>query len=178
MSNALMPITCQPPPGTHTFRKWLDGESGLPIARILQSAFVVSASAATHSCSGMPHASSRMTSTYRAWMPWNALSSWSAGFRPKATSSSSMCHSVWFTRPASLPRRWVRRMYRHRIARTCAKVGAEVTTKASPGGCVSSHQEATRLAVWDFPAPWQDRTAVRRWSRTLSMISRCFDHTI
>src|SRR5690606_13902178 len=32
-------------------------------------------------------------------------------------------------------------------------------------------------ATWDLPTPWPLRTAVRRLSRTDSMISRCFDHT-
>src|SRR5688500_10397240 len=31
--------------------------------------------------------------------------------------------------------------------------------------------------MWDFPTPWQDRTAVRRWSRIAVRISSCLDHT-
>jgi hypothetical protein len=80
-SNAEMRILCQSDSGRQTSRKCVPGLSGLPIARMRHDGFVVSASAATHSCSGMPHASSRMTRT-SPWMPWNADWSVSAGLRP------------------------------------------------------------------------------------------------
>jgi len=63
VSNALIRMVFHPEPGLQTCANSLDGSSGLPIARMRQSAFVVIASTAVHSCAGMPHASSRITST-------------------------------------------------------------------------------------------------------------------
>src|SRR5690606_5235540 len=59
---------------------------------------------------------------------------------------------------------------------TCLYVGAVDTTIASPGGWVAIHHTAIRAAIQLLPALWHDFTAVRRWSRTLSAISRCLDH--
>jgi hypothetical protein len=70
----------------------VDGSSGLPIARMRASSLVTRVSVPVQIESGMPQASSRTTRTNRSWMPWNPLSSWSAGLRPMATSSSSIFH--------------------------------------------------------------------------------------
>jgi hypothetical protein len=92
-------MTCQPELGSQMVAKWAVGLSGLPMARITAAGVGGEGVGGDPQRSGMPHASSRMTRTRRAWMPWKAASSWSAGLRPNATSSSSMCHSVWLTRP-------------------------------------------------------------------------------
>jgi hypothetical protein len=63
VERAEMPMTFHPEPGLQTFANSVFGSSGFPIARMRQSALVVIASTAVHSCSGMPHASSRMTRT-------------------------------------------------------------------------------------------------------------------
>ncbi len=119
-------IVFQPEPGLHTEANSVAGSSGLPIARIRQSLFVVIASTAVHNWAGTPQASSRMTSTYRRWMPWKPCSSVSAGLRPKPirVPSSSFHSSDWRTLPGrGSPRPAAffaaARISSHRIAWTC-----------------------------------------------------------
>lgn len=66
-------ILCQLDAGAHASAKVPSLSSGLPMARMRLCRFDAIVSAAIHRSRGMPHASSRMTRTYSAWIPWNAL---------------------------------------------------------------------------------------------------------
>jgi len=48
---------------SHTRLNWLSGLSGFPIASTRECSFVASVSTAVHRLLGIPHASSRITST-------------------------------------------------------------------------------------------------------------------
>src|SRR5690606_19028726 len=93
-------IVFHPEVGSHLRANSPSLLSGFPTARILLCSLDALVSAAVHSTFGMPHASSRMTSTYIAWIPWNAETLYSLGLRPNATSSFPTYHSVRFTLPA------------------------------------------------------------------------------
>jgi hypothetical protein len=182
VSNAEMRMTFQPEPGLQTFANSVFGSSGLPIARIRQSALVVIASTAVHNCSGTPHASSRMTSTYWRWWPWKPWMSVSAGLRPKPTCrpSSSFHSSDCRTRPGSgCPRGGLLRGAADLLPQDRVDLlvgGAVDTTSAVPGGWESIHHARFRDAMKLLPASWHDLTAVRRCLTTDSAIARCLDH--
>ncbi len=168
----------QPEPGSNTRSNGPPRLSGFPIASSRLVSEVTTPATASHRAPGRPAASSRTARTCRACRPWNATSSESAGFCPIATSWPSIRHVASSPIvPGSPSRECSRRSSPHRIADTCRPVGAVVTTRASPTGCAVTHQAASSAAVNDFDTPCPARTAVRRWSRTDAMTSRCLLHS-
>ena len=64
------------------------------------------------------------------------------------------------------------------MPRTCAVVGAVVSTRASPSGCTSIHQQMSTAVRKLLPTECPAATIVL-WLLTMEwQISICFDHSV